>query len=83
MYRLVISPQAQKELKIIKKAYRQAIKLALEEVRDDPLLGKPLGRELAGRFSYKLGVYRIIYKVDYQDKIINVMSAGHRRKIYK
>ncbi len=41
MYRLIISPQAQKELKKIKKEFEIPIKLAIEELKEDPLLGKP------------------------------------------
>ena len=82
MYRLIISPQAQKELKKIKKAYQLPIRLLIEEIREDPQLGKSLSRDLKGKFSYRLGVYRIIYKVNQKDGIINIISVGHRSKIY-
>ena len=82
MYRLIISPQAQKELKKIKKAHQLPIRLLIEEIREDPQLGKSLNRDLKGKFSYRLGVYRIIYKVNQKDGIINIISVGHRSKIY-
>lgn len=69
MYRLIISPRAQRHLKDIKKENQEAIKMAMEDIKEDPLTGKPLSRELKGRFSYRAGVYRIIYKVNLQDKI--------------
>ena len=82
MYRLIISPQAQKELKKIKKAHQLPIRLLIEEIREDPQLGKSLSRDLKGKFSYRLGVYRIIYKVNQKDGTINIISVGHRSKIY-
>lgn len=83
MYKLVIAPQAQKELKKIPKRYKYSIRLVLKELRQDPSIGKKLGRELTGKFSIKIGVYRIIYKVSEKDKIIYVPTAGHRSTVYK
>lgn len=82
MYRLIISPQAEKELKKIRNVSHEAVKLALEEIREDPDLGKPLSRELTGRLVYKAGGYRIVYKINRQDKVVNVISAGHRAVAY-
>lgn len=82
MYRLVISPRAQKHLKDIKKDYQSAVKIALEDIKEDPLIGKLLSRDLTGKFSYRVGVYRIIYKVDQQDEVVNILSARHRGIAY-
>ena len=82
MYRLIISPQAQKELKKIKRAHQPSIRLLIEEIREDPKVGKPLNRNLQGKFSYRLSVYRVIYKINQKDGIINIISVGHRAKIY-
>lgn len=82
MYKLVISSQARRELRKIKKLYREAIIFSLEEIKEDPLVGKPLTRELTGRFSYKIGLFRIIYKVNTQNKLVQIITAGHRSTIY-
>ena len=83
MYRLIISPQAQKQFKNIKLTHQQAVKLSIEDIKEDPNIGKHLTRDLADRFSYKVGIYRIIYKVNERDKIIYILSAGHRATVYK
>lgn len=83
MYKLVISPQAQRELKKIKSSSKVAIRLTFEDIKEDPNLGKPLSRNLKNKFSYKVGVYRIIYKINSKDLIINIISAGHRSTVYK
>ena len=83
MFEVRISTKAQKQIKRIKKAQQITLIEILEEIREDPLLGKPLSRELTGRFSYKISVYRIIYKVNQQDKIVEILSAGHRASIYQ
>jgi len=83
MYQIKITKQAKKELKHISKLYRQAVLEAIEEIKENPSLGKPLTQELTGKFSYRIDVYRIIYKVYKQDGIIKILSAGHRESIYK
>lgn len=83
MYKLLISVRAQKRLKLLKKAHQDAILTALEEIKGDPFMGKSLTRELTGKFSFRVGVYRIIYQVNEKDKTIRVLNAGHRNYIYK
>lgn len=83
MYRLIISPKAQKQLKSIKQNHQLAVKLAVEDIKENPTLGKSLIRELIGKFSYRVGIYRIIYKVNEKDKIINILTARHRGDVYK
>ena len=82
MYKLRVSSKAEKEIKKITHSHQKPIILALKEIQDDPFLGKPLRRELTGKFSYRVGVYRIIYKVNKKDKIIDVLTTGHRATIY-
>lgn len=82
MYKLRISSKAENEIKNISQPHQNAIILALAEIKEDPFLGKPLTRELTGRFSFRIGIYRIIYKVNKKDKIIDILTAGHRGSVY-
>lgn len=82
MYKLRISSKAEREIKKISYPHQKAIILALAEIKEQPLLGKSLTRELTGRFSFRVGIYRIIYKVNKKDKIIAVLTAGHRANVY-
>lgn len=83
MYSITISPQAKKELKSISKLYRKAIARAIDDLSEDPFLGKPLTREPTGKLSYRVGVYRVVYKVSEEDKKVYIISAGHRRDVYE
>ena len=82
MYKLHISAQATKKLKQISRSRRKAVVEALKEIKEDPYLGKPLKRELTGRYSYKLGVYRIIYKINKRDKLVEIITIDHRASVY-
>lgn len=82
MYKIIISPRAEIQLKKIKQNYQDILSEVIDELKDDPFVGKALGKELNGKFSYKIGVYRIIYRVNIQNKNVQIISAGHRSLIY-
>lgn len=83
MYQIIVAPVAKKDLKTIARIYRKGIAEAIDTLKDDPFSGKPLTRELTGRYSYKVGVYRVIYKINEKDKVVYVINAGHRATIYQ
>lgn len=45
--------------------------------------GKPLQRELAGRWSARRGDYRIVYRLDEDTKTMYVLKIGHRADVYR
>ena len=61
----------------------QRLVQALDELGRDPFQGKPLKGELKGRFSYRVGSYRIVYLVRAHQLLVIVIDIGHRRDIYK
>lgn len=85
MYRIIVSPSAKNQLrKISKKLHKNAIAQTIEELKPDPFLGKSLTRELTGKYSYRVGAsYRIIYKIEVNDKVVEVISAGHGSDVYR
>ncbi|MDQ6838498.1 MAG: type II toxin-antitoxin system RelE/ParE family toxin [Actinomycetota bacterium] len=45
--------------------------------------GKPLQRELEGRWAARRGDYRIVYRLDEDTKIMYVLKIGHRADVYR
>ena len=82
-YGLIISPKAESQLKKISRSHQKVLIETFTEIVEDPLLGKPLGRELIGRFSFRVWVYRFVYKVYQIDKRVIVLRVGHRSKVYQ
>lgn len=82
MFRIKLTAKAKRGFKTISKSHREAVSIAIEELKDYPTTGKPLGRELIGKFSIRIGVYRVVYKIDFKDKLVLVVNAGHRSKVY-
>ena len=82
MFELKISPKAEKQIKKLKREYQIEIIDALKEIKEDPLLGKPLTRELNKRSVHKFKAYRIIYIVNLKDSVVDILEADHRDRIY-
>ena len=82
MYRIRLSSEAKSQLKKLKINHKEAIGAVFEDLKEDPYLGKPLGRELSRRYSYRIGVYRIVYKINTKDSIVEIITTGHRSSIY-
>ena len=62
---------------------KKLIKFALNELRQSPYSGHNLQEELSGFKSYRSKRYRILYKVNEDEHIIEVYFIGHRKDIYE
>lgn len=62
-------------------AVKKRIHNGLDQIRMQPGEGKSLQRELAGYRSFRLGKFRIIYRVIMKE--IEVVAIGPRRTIYE
>ena len=86
MYKLVFTEGTKKEYAYLyhtnKKLFSR-IRAAIRSIAENPYQGKPLKFTLKGRWSYRVGIYRIIYSI--QERIITVyiLDIGHRREIYR
>lgn len=82
MFKIKLTAKARRELKILSLLDKLRVGEIIEDLKDNPLIGKPLLRELTRRYSYRVGVYRIIYKINQVDKVVDIISAGHRSTAY-
>jgi mRNA interferase RelE/StbE len=46
-------------------------------------VGKPLTRELRGRYAARRGSFRIIYSIDDAENLITVLRIEHRADVYR
>ena len=59
---------------------KKRMKSSLKVILPDPSSGKALGDELSGLLSYRVGPFRIIYRLS--GKIIELIAIGPRTTIY-
>ena len=82
MYKIEISPRAKNQLKKLKIRYRVSVSAIIDDLKENPFLGKPLTRDFLGKYSYRVGVYRIIYRINIKKNLVEIITAGHRSVIY-
>jgi mRNA interferase RelE/StbE len=60
------------------------VALLTGELLDAPRrVGKPLQRELAGRWAARRGSYRVLYAFDEDAGVVTVLAIEHRRDVYR
>jgi mRNA-degrading endonuclease RelE of RelBE toxin-antitoxin system len=47
------------------------------------IVGKPLSRELTGRWSARRGEYRVLYRINDTTRVVTVLHVEHRRAVYR
>lgn len=67
----------------------EAVAAAVLEFLDGPLaeeplrVGKPLVGPLAGYLGVRRGTYRVIYRVDLDRRMVQVLDIDHRSRVYR
>ena len=64
-------------------ALYQRVANALDDLERDPFQSKRLVGELRGRYSYRVGSYRIVYLIRQHELLVLDIDVGHRRDIYR
>lgn len=82
-YQIFLSAAAARLIPRLHPDIKRLIKAALEEIGENPALGKNLQEELAGFLSYRARRYRIIYRVDQEANSVVVYYAAHRSEVYE
>jgi len=81
--RLKIPDETADLLRTLHPDLKRKVKAALQTVLNDPLSGKVLKDELEGLLSFKVGKFRVIYKIVKDKGIIEVVAIGPRKTIYE
>jgi mRNA interferase RelE/StbE len=82
--RLLIKPSAVKDIEAIPSQQdRRRVVERISRLAEDP---RPFGCEkISGQDKYRVrkGRYRILYAIEDQDLIVQVVKVGHRKDIYR
>lgn len=88
-YKIIQSPKFLKQLKKIdKKIIKKIIDFIYPILRNNPVNGNNniielKGKNLASCYRYRIGNYRLLYEVDKDNLIVNILSIQHRKEVYK
>ena len=84
-YRLVVAATAERTLGRLPEAVAAAnVEFIVGALVDAPRrVGHPLQRELAGLWAARRGPYRVVYEIDDDQRVVNVVRIDHRADIYR
>jgi mRNA interferase RelE/StbE len=86
MYSVLVAQKARQfyakaEVSLAKKIAR-CFQILEQDPRKHPNI-KPLTGKLQGRYRYRIGDYRVIYKIDDQKAQVIVVAIAHRSQVYE
>ncbi len=82
-YRLRYTPEAADRIRKLHPQVKQHIREAIRSLRDIPLSGHALQQELYGYRSFRVRSYRIIYRLNDDERTLDVVFVGPRRNVYE
>lgn len=80
-----MAASAERDLsRLSEKAAVAVVEFMIGPLLEEPLrVGKPLTRELRGFLSARRGQYRIVYRLNDVDRIVDVVRIDHRERVYR
>lgn len=83
-YRVILTASALRSLESVPpRVVEPLVAFIFGTTADEPKRrGKPLQRELEGRWSARRGDFRVVYRIDDDTMTIYVLKVGHRGRIY-
>ena len=82
-YSLVYLPGAVRDLRKHPEDVVERARRGLERLAKNPELGNRLAEPLAEFWSYRVGDYRIVYRLRRRELLVLIVMIGHRRAIYE
>ena len=85
MYKIDLSAKAQDFYRKADRPLARKLARCFEQLELDPRShpnSKPLSGSLAGLYRYRVGDYRVIYRIEEQQKLVPVLRIAHRSEAY-
>jgi mRNA interferase RelE/StbE len=82
-YRARYTPEAAGRVRKLHPQIKRQVRAAVDHLLKAPLEGHSLHDELAGLRSFRVGKYRIIYRINDKELALDVLLVGPRRDIYE
>ena len=84
-WQLVVAPAAERTLgRLTERVAAAIVEFIVGPLLDEPTrFGKPLRRELTGYWSARRGSYRVVYRLDDEQREVRVVRIEHRSDVYR
>ncbi|MFH1489700.1 MAG: type II toxin-antitoxin system RelE/ParE family toxin [Pseudomonadota bacterium] len=82
-FQLRYSRTSYRQIKALHPNIKPIVKTKVQELKENPYLGKALEKELSGYRSLRTKRFRIIYRVDHENRMVQIHYVGHRKDVYE
>ena len=79
----VIANRANKTIGRFPLWVQNKISKAFDKLKENPLRGEKMHGEISGKYKFRVGDYRIVYKFDSKQSLVEILKIEHRQGIYK
>ncbi len=86
MYRVELSRNAKRFFERANASLQRRLDRCFDQLKSEPREGgsiKQLAGRLAGRYRYRVGDYRVIYRIDEPQQTVLVLKIAHRSEAYE
>ena len=80
-YEIKYTNKFERRFRELDSVVRRRIFDKIKLLRENPFIGKALLGDLRGIYSLRVGDYRVLYTI--RDKVVFLLTVGHRRSIYR
>ena len=81
-YRILYTEEAARRIRKLDGNVKERIRKAIVRISEHPELGKRLTGLLSDRWSYRVGGWRILYKIRKAEVVMLILTVGHRSQVY-
>jgi mRNA interferase RelE/StbE len=85
VWSLRVAASAERQLaRLPERVAAAVVEFLLRPLCENPRqVGHPLQQELAGLWSARRGAYRVIYEIDDDERVVDVLRIEHRSDVYR
>ena len=77
-------PSARRDLNRLKEGVASAVLETIDHIADAPRrMDKPLRLELEGLWTARRGQYRVLYRIDEERHVVEIVTIDHRTDVYR
>lgn len=80
---LQLARSVDKSLSKLPKNIQSKVILSFDKIRQNPISGIRLHGELKNYYKFRVGDYRVIYRFNIKESLVQVVKIEHRQGVYK
>lgn len=80
---LQLAQSADKHLSKLSKNIQSKIISSFDRIKQNPISGIKLHGELKNYYKFRVGDYRIVYRFNPKESLIQIVKIEHRQGVYK